>query len=217
MVEAQYQQEFWNEEAPTARFSHPLDQEWLARIVCRDARILDYGCGYGRTLRELKKLGYSDLTGLDVSAGMLERARAEVPDVRFVHTHGPPCPLPDASFDLVILFAVLTGIPQDDHQRTLVADVARLLRPSGHLYVSDLPLQTDSLRITRYRKARPDGLPYGAFKLEAGRAVMRHHPETWFEELFAAFDTLERRSTLVDTMRGRNADALQYLFRKPAR
>ncbi|MGC4951250.1 class I SAM-dependent methyltransferase [Streptomyces sp. DT224] len=41
----------------------------------RHAAILDYGCGYGRTLRALEQQGFTNLTGADISPGMISRAR----------------------------------------------------------------------------------------------------------------------------------------------
>jgi len=208
------QRRFWDEEAATATFSHPLDRHWLARIVGPDSPILDFGCGYGRTIVELRKLGYRNVTGLDVSQGMLDRAREKLSDVHFVLADGLPSPLDDGSFELLILFAVLTTVPENDRQRALIADASRLLRPGGHLYVSDLPLQTDARRVARYEAARPTGLPYGTFVIDEGRAVMRHHTIEWLEDLFSSFRIAERKTLSVATMRGRTADAVQFLLQK---
>jgi SAM-dependent methyltransferase len=146
---------------------------------------------------------------------MLARVRQEYPDVPLVHATDLPSPLPSESFSLVILFAVLTAIPEDASQRDLMAEIRRLLEPGGHAYVSDLPLQTDARRVARYQHARPPDLPYGTFFLENGRAVMRHHTEDWFGELFSDFEVVATRSLSVATMRRRSADAVQFLLRKP--
>lgn len=209
------QRRFWNKEASRARFSHPLKRGWLGQVVQSNSAILDYGCGYGRTIETLLEMGFRDVTGLDVSQRMLDRARSKMPGVRLVLTDGMPSPFEDASFDLVILFAVLTGLPGDQQQRALIEDVHRLLRPSGHLYVSDLPLQTDARRVARYEATQPPGLPYGTFTIDEGRAVMRHHSYEWFGELFSMFSIVEQAPLTVNTMRGRTADAVQYLLQKP--
>ncbi|MGA7306609.1 MAG: class I SAM-dependent methyltransferase, partial [Rhodothermales bacterium] len=208
------QRRFWNKEASRARFSHPLNRGWLEQVVQSNSAILDYGCGYGRTVAELQKLGYANITGLDTSRGMLDRAAALAPNAPLVLGNGVPSPLPDASFELVILFAVLTTIPDDRDQRALIEDIRRILCPGGHLYVSDLPLQRDERRVKRYETLQPEGLPYGTFTLDGGRAVMRHHSLEWFEELFVSFRIVDRASLSVDTMRGRTADAVQFLLQK---
>jgi len=215
MRETPNQREFWDEEAPAARFSHPLSPTWLEGIVSPDSPILDYGCGYGRTIAMLAEMGFQNVTGLDSSLAMLDRTRAALPDVALVVVDGLRSPFPDASFELVILFAVLTSIPEDHRQRAVIADVLRILRPGGHLYVSDLPLQTDARRRERYETARPDGLNYGTFYIDGRRAVMRHHTPEWFADLFSEFRVVERETLSVPTMRGHTADTVQYLLQKP--
>lgn len=63
---------------------HPLFDPWITGIEAlardrglRGRRLLDAGCGTGRSLLPMLALGY-DVVGCDASAGMLERARAKV-------------------------------------------------------------------------------------------------------------------------------------------
>ena len=53
---------YWNGVGATKTFTHPVHHSWLAGVG-RDARILDYGCGYGRVTAELKDRGFSDVSG----------------------------------------------------------------------------------------------------------------------------------------------------------
>jgi len=41
---------YWDRVACEKRFPHPLHLEWLKRYTGLRARIVDFGCGYGRTL-----------------------------------------------------------------------------------------------------------------------------------------------------------------------
>ncbi len=111
------QRRFWNKEASRARFSHPLNRGWLEQVVQSNSAILDYGCGYGRTIETLLEMGFRDVTGLDVSQGMLDRAQSKIAGVRLVLADGVPSPFEDASFDLVILFAVLTRYARKTEQQ----------------------------------------------------------------------------------------------------
>lgn len=209
------QRRYWDAEAPSALFTHPLNVAWIERIAQPRSAFLDFGCGYGRTLAELHELGYTDVTGFDPSEAMLDRAAEVAPHARLVHATSSGTPFSDDAFDVVLLFAVLTATPRDSDQLALVRDLYRILRPGGHLYVSDYPVQDDPRRAARYREERPDDLPFGAFRIDGGRAVMRHHTDEWLEALFSDFESIERRAIAVETMLGRPATAFQWLLCKP--
>ena len=73
---------YWEERSASKRFTTPLSVETLERYVAKDALILDDGCGYGRSLAELRDAGFKRLTGVDFSASLVERARREVPEAK---------------------------------------------------------------------------------------------------------------------------------------
>src|SRR5438128_12255904 len=97
---------YWDGVAAEKRFSHPLRLDWLTRYLTNpEARILDYGCGYGRTLAELARAGYARVVGADFSEAMLRRARHEVPHSILVHNDGVGLPIKSESIDAVLLLA----------------------------------------------------------------------------------------------------------------
>ncbi|MEV0738676.1 class I SAM-dependent methyltransferase [Streptomyces sp. NPDC050549] len=211
---------YWDAAAATKSFTHPLHPPWLAGIS-RQAAILDYGCGYGRTLDELEQHGFRDLTGTDISPAMIERAQHLHPAMDFATLDTPPSmPSPDADFDVVLLFAVLTCVPGDDAQRRLVAELHRVLKPGGVLYVSDLLLQDDERNRSRYDDCAilNDGygdVGYGVFQTGDG-AVCRHHSREWLTALLADFEGIGTRTVTVSTMNGHESRGTQILCRKAA-
>jgi SAM-dependent methyltransferase len=211
MIDAQ--RGYWDGVAGSARFTHPLDVTLLSRYVEPGDPVLDLGCGYGRVLGELERAGFSRLTGADSSPGMLARARALVPRASLVLAEQYPMPLPDRSFQCVVLFAVLSCQPTDAAQRSIVAEAWRLLRPGGIVYVSDFPLQPDGARRERYERFRDKYGVFGAFETEDG-AVMRHLDPAWFDRLMTRFDEQARQTIAVRTMNGNEAIGLQYLGRR---
>lgn len=52
MTDLDNQIAYWDTAATTKRFTHPLHIPWMDEVD-RDAAILDYGCGYGRTMAHL--------------------------------------------------------------------------------------------------------------------------------------------------------------------
>ncbi|MCA5892615.1 class I SAM-dependent methyltransferase [Isoptericola sp. NEAU-Y5] len=115
---------FWGTEEPLVR---PL-MEGLPRGVAVDA-----ACGTGRHTAWLVGQGH-EVLAFDTSPDMLEIARAKVPGAHFAEADLRDLPLADASADLVLVTLALS------HVRDLgpvFAELARVLRPGGHLVVSD--------------------------------------------------------------------------------
>jgi SAM-dependent methyltransferase len=214
MQPASSQVSYWNRIASKKRFSHPLRLDWLTRYSDKHARILDYGCGYGRTLAELLRAGFTNLVGVDFSERMLARARVEVPGPGLIRNDGRNLAFRDDCFEVVLLFAVLTCIPNDDEQRRLVSEVGRVLQPGGLIYVSDLLVNNDARNLERYEQYAESHGCYGVFELPEG-VVVRHHEQKWIEEITSGFEKLELEPFIVTTMNGNASSAFQYLGRKP--
>jgi SAM-dependent methyltransferase len=201
---------FWDAAAGRKTFAHPFDGSRLASVAPHGGRVLDCGCGYGRTTAEVAALGWHAV-GVDPSAGMLARARREHPGLVLVRAAPGPLPFQDASFDAATLFAVLTCIPEDAAQRALVAELRRVLRPGGGLYVSDLLLNDDARNRARYDAARGRGLAYGVFELPEG-VVLRHHDPAWVDGLFREWTPVSRTEFVATTMNGHTSRAFQLVI-----
>jgi len=94
-------------------------------------RILDLGCGGGRTANLVKHFA-GDYLGVDYTPQMVSMARTNHPGLRFEHMDARDLSLlPDADFDLV-LFS-FNGIDSVDPEGRLavLSEVARVLEPGG--------------------------------------------------------------------------------------
>jgi SAM-dependent methyltransferase len=215
MPDLDSQVSYWDAAAETKTFTHPVHMPWLDGIG-RHAAILDYGCGYGRTMAQLEQYGFDNLAGVDTSPAMINRAYGLHPAMRFAVLDTPPTlPDPNASMDAVLLFAVLTCIPSDDAQRALIAELARVLKPGGLLYISDLLVQNDERNRHRYAESVKRYGTYGVFETGDG-AVCRHHSRPWFSSLLAGFEILDIRDITVSTMNGHESAGIQIQARTPA-
>jgi len=96
-----------------------------------DGPVLEVGCGTGLVTAELVKLGV-DVSGLDLSPGMLEVARRHLPDVRFEVGSMLELPHPDGFFGGVAAWYSTIHVP-DDLLPSALAELARILRPGGYL------------------------------------------------------------------------------------
>ena len=210
MQDLDRQIDYWNRLGPTKPFSHPVNFERLAQWLAPDSRILDFGCGYGRVLSLLNRRGYKNLLGVDPAPQMVAAAHQRFPTILAETLVSPPhLPLPPASLDAVLLFAVLTCIPTDDGQRAIVGEVSRVLRPAGLLYISDLWLQQDARNVRRYVRDQSKYGVYGVFDLPEGVTV-RHHARDWIDALTRGYESVALDNIQVQTMNGHPADGFQW-------
>jgi SAM-dependent methyltransferase len=106
-----------------------LDQIRLAYRVASGLRVLDVGCGTGRMLTELGRLG--EATGIDLSDEALRFCRERGHD-RVLKADLGRLPFPDASFDVVTALDVLEHV--DDHVGAL-RECRRILAPGGRMFI----------------------------------------------------------------------------------
>ena len=206
-----YQTRYWDRVAERKRFGHPLDRAFLDARVARDTRVLDVGCGYGRSLAELREFGYTELVGVDTSAAMLARGEREFPGLDLRLVEGGRLPFDDGTFGLVLLFAVLTSIPSRARQAELLDEVERVLAPGGHVLISDLLLQGDARNRDRYARWSD----HGYFETDDG-GRFRHHDVAWSRELEARWDAPVVRRLDVATMNGNPVECFQLAGTKRA-
>jgi Methyltransferase domain len=117
---------------PLIEVEEPVVRQILDRLP--PGRALDAACGTGRHAEYLAGLGHR-VTGVDSSPEMLARARGRVPAAGFLLGDLHRLPVPDGAMDLVVCALALV------HVRALgpvMAEFARVLRPGGHLVVSDI-------------------------------------------------------------------------------
>lgn len=178
------------------------------------ARVLDYGCAYGRTLRGLADRGCYNSIGYDISEQMIVRENRENVDLDLRHLSRPPIPQADGSFDVALILAVLTCIPDDQEQEAVISELVRVLRPGGMLFLSDMPLQTDDRNQRRYDHALAEFPVRGVFRTDDG-AVVRHHTRERLSAQLAGMAVIELRSVRLSTMNGHPVTAVQIMARKP--
>jgi len=104
----------------------PFLRQRLGDVAGR--RLLDLGCGHGWLAEELREAG-ADVTGVDGSSALVERARRTYPGIEFVvHDLTDGLPRPLGSIDAIVSHMVLMDLPALD---ALITDVRAALAPDG--------------------------------------------------------------------------------------
>ncbi|MET8446170.1 class I SAM-dependent methyltransferase [Streptomyces sp. NPDC005209] len=132
----------WERDAPRydgwmRRFDRYMLRDGRSWLCSRArGRVLEVAIGTGLNLPHYPK--DTDLTGVDLSPAMLDRARARAADlglrVPLVEASATRLPFPDASFDTVVCALGLCCIPDD---RAAVAEMCRVLGAGGTLLLID--------------------------------------------------------------------------------
>lgn len=108
---------------------------WLAELsglVPAGSRVLDLGCGAGvPASRDLVAAGYR-VTGLDISAVQVQRARRLVPKGEFIQGDMATWDTARQSFEAIVCFYALIHLPLED-QLSLFPRMRQWLTDAGYL------------------------------------------------------------------------------------
>lgn len=108
----------------------------LRAIPAGARRVLDVGCGDGILTAQVARAGVAHVVGLDLNAGVLERARARHPGTRIEWVHGDvlSVALEARAFDAVVSVAALHHMDA----RSALKRLADLAAPDGVLAIVGL-------------------------------------------------------------------------------
>jgi SAM-dependent methyltransferase len=127
-------------------------------------RVLEVSCGHGGGASYLMRTqGPASYTGLDLNPVGLDfcRRKHQLPGLDFVEGNAEKLPFPDQSFDAVINIEASHCYPRLPR---FLDEVARVLRPGGHLLYADVRRREEvagwdeQLRAARMRLASEKGI-----------------------------------------------------------
>jgi len=130
-------------------------------------RVLDVGCGTGTlAILAARERPSIEMVGIDGDPTVLARARRKASDaevrVDFEQAYSTDLPFADGSFDRVLSSLFFHHLPTDQKHRTL-AEIARVLTPSGRLHVADWGKPTSTaMRLLAWPLQTLDGVEYTA-------------------------------------------------------
>jgi demethylmenaquinone methyltransferase/2-methoxy-6-polyprenyl-1,4-benzoquinol methylase len=118
----------------TAGFDRRWRGKTAAAVVRPGDRVLDVCCGTGDLALEASHAG-GDVTGLDFSAPMLERARRKSAEVEWLEGDALALPFPNGSFDAVTIGFGLRNLANVERGLT---ELRRVLRSGGRVAILEI-------------------------------------------------------------------------------
>lgn len=161
-------------------------------------KIVELGCGAAQLARTLlEHYPGSTVTALEVDERQHAKNLARPQErLTFVAAGAQAIPAPDAGFDLALMLKSLHHVPRQS-MATALAEAARVLRPGGHLYVSE-PVYAGPFN-ELIRLFNDEGVVRAAAQAaldDALRGTVWHQvAERWFDMPvhFSDFDDFEQR------------------------
>lgn len=112
----------------------------LSEVKSLGQKILDVGCGNGRSCRMYLDLGFtpSQITGIDIRKDAISLAQKMHPGIEVLQYNGAEIPFPDNTFTWVSLCTVMSSIRSHRERGILAKEIARVVAPDGNLFYWDL-------------------------------------------------------------------------------
>lgn len=114
------------------KFTTPLPNEKFLSSLPKNIKILDAGCGYGRVLQYLEKMGFKDLTGFDISRDYIDEAKRICPKAK-IFTSDFENFEPKDKYGLILLMGVIEYILSDKKQDIFFDKISRSLSSGGYV------------------------------------------------------------------------------------
>jgi ubiquinone/menaquinone biosynthesis C-methylase UbiE len=119
----------------------------ITRVAKHGARLLDVGCGTGRTLHQLARaLPGLRLYGADLSPAYVRLARKrliDIDEITLAVENAEALPWADATFDIATSVYLFHELPRNA-RRNVVREMFRVVRPGGLVVIEDSAQLADS-------------------------------------------------------------------------
>lgn len=103
-------------------------------IELRGKRMIDFGCNDGALSERYHRAG-AVVTGVDIDAKAIDRARLRCPDVTFCVSGVDGIPMPDSSADVIVSFDVFEHVAKPE---PILHEMRRILAPGGTVVIGTI-------------------------------------------------------------------------------
>lgn len=111
---------------------------------------LDFGCGKGRNVRNLKKFNFKRVDGVDISEGNINDCRDKITDSLFYINNGVNLSqISNETYDFVMSTIVLQHIPVYDIRYQLLSEILRVLKHDG-IFSFQMGMATEEMKDSNF-------------------------------------------------------------------
>ena len=149
------------------------------RIILENPKdIIDLGCGPGNSTEILsKRWPDAEISGLDSSATMIEKARHDFPSIEWIHDDAAKF-VPSKKYDLIFSSAALQWIPG---HKSLLPQLYGWLKPGGVLAVQVPANNQSALHLAMIKVSRTE--KWYDFTKNCESLIFYHSPDFYYEIL----------------------------------
>lgn len=154
----------WNKfigsEIPSSIKTQPI----IYNFIKKDYKIIDIGCGFGKTVFDLHKNGYVNVYGIDTNKSGIKLADSIIKKLqliskpKFKTANALNLPFLDEIFDCAITQSFWTTIVMANERLKIIKEINRIVKQNGILYIADFE---QNYGLPMYKKRYENGIKMG--------------------------------------------------------
>jgi len=206
---------YWHRDTKSMIFTTPLPPKCFLKYIYKDSKILDFGCGYGRLVTYLRNRGYYNYLGIDISKGLISRAKKTNPTCAFQVASLETLLKEKKKFDAVIILGVIENILGNTKRKKFAKEVFNILNNKGVVYLETFLLDK-KIHGSNYLIAHSTHKPYGTLILKEGKLLLFHDTKNGIDTLFHNAGFVKKKSSVVkfSTWNDKHVNGYEVLYRK---
>jgi len=128
------------------------EKRTLKKYIKKDSKVLDVGCGDGRTLELLSPITKNQV-GIDHDKNVVEHARdklKDIPSIRIIVGEGVNLPFDNESFDNVLCLGTFVNL--SDERFKILNEMKRVLKKDGLIFITSYSEDALEERLKLYKR-----------------------------------------------------------------
>ena len=189
----------------------------------KDLKIIDIGCGFGKTVFELYQKGYKNIYGIDVNDNGIKTAKNAskilTPKPIFSVENAISLSFSGEEFDFAISQAFWTTIISKSERIKIIKEIGRIVKKGGLIYIADFGQTWNQPHYNQvYKNGIEKKYEIGTFEVfdkvtGKFKYLAHHYTKEDFEELLkeGSFKDIIYKQTIFTTQSGNKINGHVFL------